>query len=152
MTIFPLEVVEALHSCEREHFWERVLAPTLNQRVAFGGLDRLTWEFVSTDSVSDVHHKSLHSKAEFLISKDISAGGVSTAIDFLSQVSGHVHTMVFDRLFRKVKSSAMKHWGVSLPRRIVVRVPSYSQLVLDTVNQLIRKEIRKIFLPQGLQN
>ena len=97
----------------------------MNQRTPFGGLDKLTWEFITTNKVSDTHHATLKSKAEYMIRKDFSANELSVAVDFLAQVSGHVHTAIFDRLFRKLKAEVKRHWGVELPRRIVVKVPSY---------------------------
>ena len=134
------------------HNWDRVLAPTLNQRVPFGGLNRLTWEFISANKIPGEQHRTMQSKAEFLISKTFTAAELSTVLEFMTQVHGHLHTAVFERLFRKIKREVHQFWGVDLPRRIVVRVPSYHQEVLDTVTRVVRKAISDVLIPSGFQS
>ena len=150
VTIFPLERVTDENASERERFWERVLSPTLNQKIPYGGVDRLTWEFLTSDGIESPENKTLKSRTEFMMRRDLGPNDLSSAWEFLCQVNKHVEPNLFERLFRKLKCDVRKQWGTDLPRRIVIKVPSYAQEVLDVVHKTITGEINKLPLPPGL--
>ena len=85
-----------------------------------------------------------------MIRRDLGPNDLSSALGFLCQVNEHVNPNLFDRLFRKLKGDVSKQWGADLPRRIVMKIPSYAQKVLDVVQKTERGEISKSPLLLGL--
>ena len=59
VTIFPLELVTDENARERERFWEMVLSPTLNQKTPYAGVNRLTWEFLTSERIESPKKKPL---------------------------------------------------------------------------------------------
>ena len=150
VTIVPLEQVSSSEACERERFWDRVLSPTLNQKVPYGGLDPLTWEFLATDRVEAPEQRTLKHNTEFLLKKELGPQDISSVLEFMCQINERVDAALFEQLFRKVNADVKRLSGTNLPRRVVVKVPSYSQDVLDAVKRVVCTELRSLWLPPGL--
>ena len=137
VTIVPLEQVSSSEACERERFLERVLSPALNQKVSYGGLDRLTSEFLAIDRVQVPEQRTLKDKTKFLLKKELGPQDISSVLEFMCQIKKHIDAVLFERLFRKVNADVKRFWGTNLPRRVVVKVPSYARDVLDAVKRVV---------------
>ena len=151
MTMYPIERVPAPVAGERERYWNRVHAPTANQRTPFGGVDRLVWQLIADERADSPELKTLKAKASYILSKGVSHLGLPTVIRFLVDSFGHLQTPLFEKLFRAVKSAAKSAWGIELPRRITVRLPSYSDATLRNVASFVRKSVSLFTVPDALK-
>ena len=148
-TMLPIERVIPERAGERERFWARVHAPTVNAVTPFGGIDRILWEEIVSKSCETPEGKSLKAKALWLLDHP-SALDCASLLLFLVKVDKHVESSIFERLFRLAKSSAKKEWDISLKRRFVIRVPSYDESVLRLVKEFCEKHFRKFAVPEPL--
>ena len=151
MSMYPIERVPAPVAGERERYWNRVHAPTANQRTPFGGVERLVWQLIADERADSPELKTLKAKASYILSKGVSHLGLPTVIRFLVDSFGHLQTPQFEKLFRAVKSAAKSAWGIELPRRITVRLPSYSDATLRNVASFVRKSVSLFTVPDALQ-
>ena len=141
MTMYPIERVPACVAGERERYWNRVHAPTANQRTPFGGVDRLVWQLIADEQADSPELKTLKAKPSCILSKGVSHLRLPTVIRFLFDPFGHLQTPLFEKLFRDVTSAAKTAWGIELPRRITVRLPSYSDATLRNGANFVRKGV-----------
>ena len=121
--MLPIERVIPEHAGERERFWARVPAPTVNAVTPFGGVDRIPWEELVSKSCETPEGKFLKAKALWLLDH-VHAFDCAALLSFLVKVGKHVESTIFERLFRLAKGAAKKEWNIVLKRRFVIGIPS----------------------------
>ena len=99
MTMYPIERIPASVAGERERYWNRVHAPTANQRTPFGGVDRFVRQLIADEQADSRELKPLKPKASYILSKGVSHLGLPTVTRFLVDSFGHLQTPLSEKLF-----------------------------------------------------
>ena len=152
MSMYPIEYVDPREAGERGRFWDCVHTPTANQRIPFGGVDRLVWEMICNEHNDTSEMKTLKARAEHILTKGVCHVGIPTVLRFLTDACGHLHVQLFDKLFAQVKRVVTKEWGFALPRRLVFHVPSYKPHVQALVRKFLTRWIRDFQIPDALRD
>ena len=118
---------------EQERYWARVLAPTVNLVVPFGGVHRFLLDEITAGELESPDSHSRRDKIQWVLRAGVDSFDLSYVPKLLSVVEKHVVSSVFDKLFREVKEQVHSQRGVKLPRCWAMHVPSYDQLVVETV-------------------
>ena len=152
MTMYPVERVQPSPAGQRERFWDRVHAPTANQKTPFGGVDRLVWEMISNKRGDSTQMKTLKARAEFILQKGVTHLGIRAVLKFLVDECGHLQTPLFDRLFTEVKRTVRSEWGFVLPRRLTFQVPLYEPHIHARVRRFIINRLSSFCIPTALRD
>ena len=152
MTMYPVERVHPRVAGQRERFWDRVHAPTVNQKTPFGGVDRLVWEMISNEKTNTCEMKTLKAKVLYILEKGVTHMGVPTVLRFLVNAWGHLQAPIFDKLFAAVKASVQSECGFALPRRLTFHVLSYEPETQSTLRRFVSKRILEFKIPSALRD
>ena len=124
-------------------------APAAHQRTPFGGVDRLISPLIAHEQTNSPKLKTLKAKASYILPKGVSHLGLPIVLRFLVDSFGHLQTQLFEKLFVAMKSVVKTAWSIDLPRRITVRMPSYSEAILRNVGTFVRKSAGLFIVPKA---
>ena len=131
-SIVPVEKMpENVRGTIPETKWINFLGMVLNHQLPFNGLDRLYWGHLLARD--DGQHRS----TKQVILDVVNGGGngmeVEEALTLASKVVRHCDPSLFEKLFTIVKGKVKREWKLVLQRRVVLRVPSYSDTIISRI-------------------
>ena len=138
-TIFPLQKVRPdTHGGQPERWWVRVLAPTLNKVLPFGGTDRLRWEALLQQKQPTAEYRTLTAWIQDIVNAQGQGYSAEHALALATEAAGHVGHKLFERFFHCVQNLAKAESGIPLSRRLLVRIPCYDEQVIQQVQYVLK--------------
>ena len=147
-TIFPLQKVKPdTHGGQLERWWVRVLAPTLNKVLPFGGLDRLRCKALLQQKQSTPQNRTLTASIQDILNAQGQGYSAEHALALATEAMGHVGHELFVCFFHCVQNLAKAAWGIPLSRRVLIRIPCYDEQVIKEVQYTLKRSLFCTNLP-----
>ena len=147
-TIFPLQKVRPdTHGGQPERWWVRVLAPTLNKVLPFGGTDRLRWEALLQQKQPTTEYRTLTAWIQDIVNAQGQGYSAEHALALATEAVGHVGQKLFERFFHCVQILAKAEWGIPLSRRMLGKIPCYDEEVIKQVQYVLKRSLFSTSLP-----
>ena len=147
-TIFPLQKVKPdTHGGQPERWWVRVLAPTLNKVLPFGGTDRLRWEALLQQTQPTAENSTVTAWIQDIVNAQGQGYSAEHALALATEAVGHVGHKLFECFFHCVQNLAKAEWGIPPSRRLLVRIPCYDEQVIKQVQYTLKRSLFCTSLP-----
>ena len=152
VTIVGLQTVpDHQHGGQRERWWARVLAPTLNRVLPFGGIDRIRWTSILHGRQLGAQSGSMTALLQNLANTHCRGYSGDELLSLVSACVGHVGPRLFDSFFAHVRKVCMRDMGFRVQRRYGVRIPTYSAHIVRSVQSKICKTLGLMRLPPAVR-
>ena len=118
-------------------------------QLAFNGLDRLHWSNLLAGDEGP--NKSIKQMVlDVVNTQTLNMSGVE-ALVLAAKVVRHFDPALFENKITVIKGKATRDWNLAIHRRVLLRVPTYSDAIISKVMQVAPKAIQHLPNPPPLR-
>ena len=130
---------------------ETALTPTCNSVAPGGALLCDTWETIVNKLSLPPECKTLVLQAHTPAHTTDQSTNVHMLLQFLTRAARYVKGPLFEKLFKKVAQRVNMEWGVELPRRLTLKLPTYGKSIANWVTNTLQTLFSESCVPPALK-
>ena len=143
------EVPPRTHGGDLVRQWVLKLLPALNKVLPFGGAKRLAWEQALVNT--ECQHVGASTVLHALLQKGHRRLDPEKALSAAETLVGCTDSKLFSKFCYELRPCVLKHWGLLVLRRLVVRVPTLEKDVQRCTRLLFNASIEALSIPLALK-
>ena len=116
-----------------------------------GALLRDKWETIVNKLSLSPECKTLLLQAHTLAHTTDQSTNVHMLLQFLTRAARYVKGPLFEKLFNKVAQRVNMEWGVELPRRLTLKLPTYGKYIANWVTNTLQTLFSESCVPPALK-
>ena len=130
---------------------ETVLTPTCSSVAPGGALLHDRWETIVNKLSLLPEGKPLLIQAHTLAHTADQSTNVHMLLQFLTRAARYVKRPLFEKLFSKVAQRVNMEWGVELPRRLTLKLPTYGKSIANWATNTLQTLFSESCVPPALK-